>query len=188
MRTLNFKVIGITPMLMHSDRFADPLNPATVAHKKLTSKRSKTADDLIAIAHSEWLGSLYYNDTLGIHVPSQNLRKNLIEGGRKFKLGKQVEAGILYADEGFKLDYNGSKDPEKLYEDKNFVDSRSVVVSRARITRYRPKFKEWSFDAEILYDETMLDLNQIENIFEKAGTIGLGDYRPLFGRYSVEFS
>ena len=37
---------------MHSDKFANPLHPATKAHKALTGKRKKTDDDHEAIAKS----------------------------------------------------------------------------------------------------------------------------------------
>jgi hypothetical protein len=39
MKIIKLKIKSTTPMLMHSDRFANPLDPATKAHKALTSNR-----------------------------------------------------------------------------------------------------------------------------------------------------
>ena len=36
MQVLNLKIKGVCPLLMHSDRFANPLDPATKAHKALS--------------------------------------------------------------------------------------------------------------------------------------------------------
>jgi len=188
MKQLKFRLEGLGSLLMHSDRFANPLDEDAIEHKKLTSKRNKTVENLHEIAKSEWLGSLYYNDDLGIHIPTANLRKNLIEGARKFKLGKHVEGGVFFNSQGFPLEYEGSKKPETLYRNKEFVDCRSVVVGRAKLMRYRPIFKHWALSGTLEYEETVIDEEQIKQSFEKAGqVVGLGDYRPLFGRYSVSF-
>ena len=41
MATMKLDTDGHHPLLMHSDRFGDPLDPMTKAHKALTSKRKK---------------------------------------------------------------------------------------------------------------------------------------------------
>ena len=72
MKQLKVKITGVSPLLMHSDRFANPLDKATKAHKELTAKRKKTDADHEAIAKSEWLGSLYWRDDIGPFIPGQN--------------------------------------------------------------------------------------------------------------------
>jgi hypothetical protein len=59
MKTVSVKITGKAALLMHSDRFANPLDPLTKAHKELTSKRKKTDDDHIAIARGEFIGGCY---------------------------------------------------------------------------------------------------------------------------------
>jgi len=176
------------PMLMHSDKLSNPLDPATKAHKVLTSKRKKTDDDYEAIAKSEWLSSLYYSDDIGVYIPMQNIRKSLIEGARFNKLGKHVERGVVFMDSRSKLKYSGPKDPEKLWESGKFTDARSVRVSQARLIRFRPIFTEWQTeDIEILFNPAVIDNADIMAAWTNAGNmVGLGDYRPLFGKYTVE--
>uniref|UniRef100_UPI001CA48BD8 hypothetical protein n=1 Tax=Vibrio vulnificus TaxID=672 RepID=UPI001CA48BD8 len=45
MQTIKLKLVGQSPLLMHSDRFANPLDEATKQHKVLTSKRKKLDED-----------------------------------------------------------------------------------------------------------------------------------------------
>ena len=43
----------------------------------------------------------------------------------------------------------------------------------------RPEFIEWSCDLPIMYDESMISLDQIINLFNKAGFyMGIGSWRP----------
>lgn len=175
------------PMLMHSDRLANPLDPALAAHQELTSTRKKTPEIHLAIAHSQFIASLYTDKIDGVSrivMPSANLRKSLIEGARLNKLGKGIERGVVFMAQSSVLNYDGAKDPEKLWEDTRFRDSRMTVVSRARVLTTRPRFDEWSCEAEIIFDPSQIELGDIEVALKNAGNfIGIGDYRPLFGRY-----
>ena len=56
MKSIPVKITGSAALLMHSDRFANPLDPLAKAHKEMTGKRKKTDDDFIAIAKSEFIG------------------------------------------------------------------------------------------------------------------------------------
>ena len=64
MKSIKVKLSGSSALLMHSDRFANPLDPLTKAHKELTGKRKKTDDDHIAIADKNFLNrsAFYYID------------------------------------------------------------------------------------------------------------------------------
>jgi hypothetical protein len=53
--------------------------------------------------------------------------------------------------------------------------------------RYRPMFRKWAASCEIAYDPESINRDQIIKCFEDGGTYcGVGDYRPKFGRFSVE--
>ena len=176
------------PMLIHADKLSNPLNPATKAHKLLTSKRKKTDEDHEAIAKSEWMAALYYSNENGVYMPTQNIRKSLIEGARFNKLGKHVERGVVFMSSQEKLIYAGPKTQEKLWLDGRFTDARSVRVQQARLMRYRPIFNEWELkDIEILFNPAVIDKEDILSAWVNAGRmVCLGTYRPLFGKYEVE--
>jgi len=68
------------------------------------------------------------------------------------------------------------------------VDARPVVVQRARVMRWRPKFEGWSlkFDLEIV-DPAVFTPSTVRDVLEDAGRfVGLCDFRPLFGTFEVE--
>lgn len=188
------KITGESPLLMHSDRLANPLDEQTKRHKKLTSNRKKTDSDQEAIAKSEYLLALYLREVDGkarVVLPTQNVRRSIVEGGRLNKLGKAIERSVIPLDDYVKLDYSGPKDPEKLWLDPNMVDCRSVVISRARLMRYRPKFSEWSCSMRVLVADDMINIDDLQMAATNGGMYcGLCDYRPSsggsFGRYSVE--
>jgi hypothetical protein len=190
METLRLNLIGESQLLMHSARFADPLDEAAKAHKVLTSKKKKTDDDHEAIAKSEWLGGLYWRKDIGPYIPTTNIRSCLKEGARLRKLGKSIERGVnIFADEA-RLEYPGPRDPESMWKLAEFRDCRSVVISGKRIMRYRPVFRGWSVTVDIGFDPSVIDRADLIQCMEEAGRlIGIGDYRPnrggSCGRFSV---
>ena len=191
METLNVRITGVTPLLMHSARGANPLDPMTKAHKQLTSKRKKTDDDHEAIARSEWRMGLYYNEQSGVYLPTMNIRASLIAGAKFNKLGMAVKRSTILTESESPLQYDGPRDPDGLFDDGRFVNCMAVGVGKARLMRTRPIFPEWKLDFELVYVEDQIERDQLLQAFENAGKlIGLGDFRPecggSFGRYKVE--
>ncbi|WP_336879881.1 hypothetical protein [Rhodococcus globerulus] len=177
---------GTMPMLMHSSRLADPLDPATIELKKASSKRTKTGDDYEAVARAEFLGSLYIDGDIGPYIPGENVAASLLEGAKLNKLGVKVKRGLLVTTDVNPLSYKGPRDAAGLWEDKNFVHRASVKVSTSRVVRTRPIFRDWSTEVEGLLDESQLELRDLEQIAANAGDfIGLGDWRPRFGRFEA---
>lgn len=188
MELMKLKIKGTSPMLMHSDRFANPLDPATKAHKELTSKRKKTDDDHEAIAKSEYIGSLYI-DNDGPFIPSINLESCIVEAAKMQKLGKHAKRAIMILEDKLHLKYDGPRAAKDLVNDQRFVDARSVRVSMARLTRYRPRFNEWQVEATLAFNSEQINANEVKQIVANAGAmIGVGDFRPRYGRFSVEFA
>ena len=67
------------------------------------------------------------------------------------------------------------------------VDIQPVVINKARVLGFRPRFDNWAveFGLEIL--DPILTPNVVKDILETAGRFqGIGDYRPLYGLFSVE--
>ena len=190
MKRITLKFTGTSPVLLVSDKLADPLNPATIKHKELTSKRKKTEDDHLLIARSQWEGLLYHDDEMGIYMPSQNIRAALVGGAKLNKMGQAFKRSTLILDEKIELDYGKKKTVDQLWSER-FMDVRSVKIGTARVMAYRPMFKNWAITFNFDYDESTLDINQIIQAAENAGMyVGIGGYRPekggMFGRFKVE--
>ncbi|HUT62171.1 MAG TPA: hypothetical protein VNA25_30395 [Phycisphaerae bacterium] len=67
------------------------------------------------------------------------------------------------------------------------IDGRPARIQRARVMRHRPHIREWRLDFELLIlEEETLPAAVANAILVKAGqTVGIGDYRPRFGRFTV---
>lgn len=180
----SYTLKSVCPMLMHNGQTADPTNAFAKAMKIISGKRAKTEADHEELARLEFLAGLYMAKG-GPCIPPQNLRGMLIYAARKRKEGKLAEAGVFVTD-NMLLEYDGPRDPDELWKDGRFTDRRLVVVNRARIARTRPVFDEWQGVAKVFYDDDVLSEHQLDEWLIIAGSIiGLGDYRPQYGRFEV---
>lgn len=186
MEIIRFRFKGTCPLMMHSERGANPLNRMVQEHKALTSKRKKTDDDLIAIAWSEYNLAIYHDEEIGPFIPAANIDRCIQAGAQANRLGKKFAASARCTQDKIKLLYSGPSDVKGLY-DAGFVDVRSVGVQRARVMRVRPIFSAWSVEFDFAYDESEIDESNVIMAAETAGRlVGLCDYRPRFGRFEVE--
>ena len=191
MKTIKIKLTGTSPILLACDRLSDPLDKATIEHKKLTGVKKKTEDVHIAIAKSQYINGLYYSDENGVHMPSVNVKKALEEGAKLSRNGDKVRKAVMILEDEIPMEYGKKLTPEQLWNDGGFLDKRSVVVSRARVMCYRPKFPKWSLSFDVAYDEGVIHKDDILDYFNQAGAyIGLGGFRPakngVFGRFQAE--
>lgn len=194
MRLLKLKITSASPLLMHSDRYSNPLDPMTKAHKALTGKRKKTDEDQEAILRSEWMGGLYLMTLKGKQVVAMrgaNIDSSIFEGAKLDKMGTQFKRGVQVMEDTVPLQYVGPKEINALYEHGAFTDVRGVKVGAARVMRCRPRFVEWSCEISFMLDEAMIDVADFMRAAEKAGRyIGVGDFRPgkrgTCGKFSIE--
>lgn len=186
MKSATYKIQGSTPIMMHSEQLANPFASLTREIKAITGKRKKTEDDLLEISRLEWLGGLYYDNDAGVHIPGYNILACIISGGKLHKLGSAIRRAVVVQEDMVPLKYDGPKDPDKLFADKRFVDIRSVKVGTSKVVRCRPIFKSWAVEFSVLYDEASIQKNELDMCLRSAGAmVGLGDYRPRFGRFEV---
>jgi hypothetical protein len=187
LQNLTFRITGVVPLLMHNGRLANPLDQITKAIKKISSKRDKTDADFEEMARLEWLGGLYLQGGEPC-LPGEIIEAALIEAGRKKRKGKQVTAGV-FCDGNFALEYDDPRNPEALFEDPRFRFTVGARVQRNRVMRTRPRFHEWAATITVTYNDELLNATDIHELLVLTGEIiGLGDWRPKFGRFVVEKS
>lgn len=183
----NLKVVwkGISPLIMHNCQGVNPLNPISREMKKYTSKRNKTEEDLIMISDLEWKSGAYWDDKIGLYIPSENVEATLRNGAKTFKKGKDFEKYVSVTDLFIPLDYGENLSMEELIKDYRYRDTRIMVVQRARIVRTRPRFNNWQIVFGLTYDESKIDFDTIANCMEYSGNyIGLCDSRPRYGKFA----
>lgn len=176
---------GTAPLLMHNSRLSNPLDPATKALKKVTSKRQKTDDDHEQIARLEFAGGLYLDPDVGPFIPGQNIARCLVDGAKLTKMGVKVTRGVFISTDVNPLSYKGPRAEQSLW-DQGWRHMASVKVGTSRTMRCRPWFPEWAVQAEGVLDPAVLELDDLVTIASNAGSlIGLGDWRPRFGRFTA---
>jgi hypothetical protein len=184
MKTVKFTIESISPMLMHSDRTANPLNPHTKALKAITGKRKKTDDDHYEIAKLEFIASCYFNSRW--HIPAANFEAMLLASAKHFKLGTTIKQALLVPDDAEFIFSDSKLKPEDLFRIDEYVDQRTVKVGTAKTIRTRPIFNSYKVKFTCWLDTDKMNLEQLQQIVENAGKyVGLGDYRPRYGRFEV---
>ena len=174
MRVISVTIKGITPLLMH--RFA--VTGAEDASKLRTGVPDwEKAAELAKYADEK--GHLYQ--------PAEHIERTLAEAAKNFKItGRR---GATYSKlVGSTVDVEPFAVPHKIQ--KSVVDSRPVVVQKARVIRYRPRLDDWELDFNIRLHDDQLQTEVIKQILDYAGLyVGIGDYRPQkkgkFGKFMV---
>lgn len=188
MKTLSTTWTGIRPLVLHNGRMADPTNPFTRKIKAITSKKNKTDADFEAVARLEWEAGLYTNDDGALIIPTDNIERCIQLGAQKNRLGKDVAAVVFVVEDEITVEYDGPKTLDKMYADPQIVLRKGVKVTTARIIRVRPMVPTgWKLKFELEFDDSILNTADLQKAMIDAGAlIGLGDFRPKFGRFLVK--
>lgn len=181
-------ITGKTPMVQHNPDLLNPANPIAQAIAEITRKRKKTEADYEEIKRLEFFGGLYNDPKLGIYVPSEWITKSLERAGTITRQGTAISRAFAVMTDRYPLEYDGPKEPSKLWEREEFHFFRPVGVQRNKVMRMRPIFRSWKLTVEATMYENVLDFSAFQAIATMAGlTEGLGDARRLgMGRFYVE--
>jgi len=176
---------------MHNGLMADPTNPFTRRIKEIVSKGSKklTDSDYEERDRLEWEAGLYWDDKDGAIIPSDNIERCVQLGAQKSRIGKDVQAAVFCSTPHTKLDYDGPRDKDKMFAaNGKFILRKGVAIQKSRLIRVRPMFPTgWNISFDLEYDDTILNEKSLIKAMQDAGAVvGLGDWRPKFGRFAVE--
>lgn len=186
MRTM-LELTGTTGLVMHNIQLADKTNPFTKEIAKLTDKRNRTEADDAEIERLEFLGGLYHDPDIGIHVPTGNVVKCFERAGTLTRQGTALVRAVALVTDRAPLHYDGPREPLKLWDLPEFHFRKSVGIQRGKVMRMRPIFRRWALTLELELVETVLDPDDFTRIAELGGrSEGLCDARKLgFGRFTV---
>ena len=112
-KTLHFKLASDSPMIMHSGRTANPLDPFAKALKQISSKRKKTDADHAELARIEFLAGLYLGPD-GPVIPARNVDAMLINAAKKNREGPLAKSGVFCVGDA-PLQYDGPRTAEELW-------------------------------------------------------------------------
>lgn len=186
MEQIKLKITGTSPLMMHSDRLANPLLPESKAHRALTSKRKKVDSDHEDIAKSEFISGCYWDAENKFFIPGANLDATFLGGAKLSKMGVHWRRGALVLEQRVKLLHEGPNTPEALWDDNRFVDCRGVKIGTSKVMRYRPVFLQWAAELTVAVNTDVLNVGEAKKAIEDAGKlIGTCEFRPRFGRFGV---
>lgn len=188
---LKLNIKGVNEIIMHNGQMVDPRNKFSKALRAVSSKRKKTDADLDQMALIEFAGGIYVRDNQ-IAIPDFVIEAAIINGAKKSKSGTQAKTAIFVKDWA-EMDYDGKPESvttetiEAMFESGEFHLSMAVKVGQSRIIRTRPKFKNWSATIELEYDDEFVNRKEVIQFVTDAGRqVGLCDWRPKYGRFTVE--
>lgn len=186
MKQLKLKITGTTPLMLNNPQTVNPFNEYSKLLKPLTSKRTKTEEDLMEISRIKFLSCLYVNNGAYV-IPSCHFENSVINAAKERKLGKKFERSFHIFND-CPLDFKDkNKSPEQLYEIGKYVDIRAVGIKNVKITTTRAIISEWGSMIDCYYDESQLDEKEVIEIFDIAGLrYGVGTYRRMYGHFKVE--
>ena len=183
-KTLKYQLTGVAPLLMHNARLSDPLDEFSKEMKKIHSKMKKTEADYEELARLEFLGGLYTEKDHPV-ITGEMVEGMLVESAKKVREGKLFRAAV-YSEGCFPLEYEGPKTSDELWKNERFQLRRSVGIKGNRVIRTRPMFSDWHVDITVVYVHGEVEPGKIDLALERASNlIGLGDWRPKYGRFSV---
>jgi hypothetical protein len=184
-QTLRYKLSSSAPLIMHNGQTADPLNKWARLIKLISSKAKKTDADYEEMARLEFMAGLYLAED-GPIIPNFVFDGMTLKAAQKSKEGPGAKSSAFCLNHA-RLEYDGPRDPDEMWKKETFRFPRIVKVGTSRVVRMRPKFDDWSCIAELNVETTLINPGRVDEWMAVAGTqIGLGDWRPQYGRFTVQ--
>ena len=129
---------------------------------------------------------VYRTDDGALAIPGEYLRQSIISAAkfRQDPRSPRKSAMDLYKAGVVALTHLSSLGKDKW----DYLDTRRVMIQRSGINRTRPAMKAgWRCTVELLVNlPEYVDRNSLRETIEQAGRlIGVGDFRPTFGRFGI---
>lgn len=185
MYTVNVTIKGTAPLMQH--RFPMPeLSTMSKGGHKSTGAIDYT---------QEWREYFYSDGDKAIYQPAAHIEGAMIKAAVGFKItGKRGKTykDLFSANVFIDPDRipHGIQVPDELDTDADkplYLDMRPVVVNRSRVVRIRPTFSPgWQLSFSVVVKDDQIQPDLVQDVLTLAGkTVGIGDYRPRFGRFNV---
>jgi len=176
MRTIQVSIKGADPgLLMH--RFSEITEKELQDPVKPVHKTKPTPAEEFEMSAYRRAGDRKFVQ------PAEHIYQALVKAAAQFQIQGQGK-------KTYKDDFKGSLLVEPrfiLHENQEAVQHQAPVrIQRARIVRTRAWLPEWGLSFELKLLDDHIPLEVIEAVIRVAGErIGVGDYRPRFGRFEV---
>jgi len=186
---VTFRIRGLTPTIMDNGQMANPLNEFTKAAKAIydTKQRGKPLPDekMAELLRIGFLGGLYLDDDEHPCWPGENIEAMLVSAAKKLRQGPTAKVAVM-SDGNWPLEYDGPKDPEKLWGNEDFRLVQMAIRGGKPVLTCRPIFRKWEMQFDVAFDADRVNESTVREWVTIAGhTIGLSDWRPKYGRFEI---
>jgi hypothetical protein len=185
-------VKGVSPLLQNNPVLVDRFNPIARRMKTINDKKTRrTDDDYLELRDLEMEAKVYFQEGKVV-VPTSWVMASLATSA--FKVAKisrdSIRGAVFMMTDTVPLTYQGMenvKGIEDIVKNPEFRHMMTLPQAQGRVVKAFPIFKKWSFTTEIEFDAKIIDPESVTKIFEHAARyVGYGDFRPTFGRATVE--
>lgn len=153
----------------------------------------KKGGDALRGDPEEWRKTVYFDEKIGAYIPASNIEAAMIESAKQFKITgratatKFFKSGVFIMEDLLPMFVNGKQvmDINSIDVDKRTAKNPATGM---RNTRYRAIFRQWAIKFRILVSsDDYIKQDLLKQTIEYAGMyVGLCDYRPRFGRFSLK--
>ena len=209
-KTLNVTIKGTSALMTHNGQLCDPLFPITKSIKLLSSKRTKTDNDLLHLMQLETLGGMYPEKDLTINdddpgyvvtddgvkltgdwghcmIPESVIEATLLAGAKKRKQGPLFKAGLRVLSPAYIMVDETPVTVETVFNSRKHRITNKVKIGTSSIMRTRPIYPNWSLNFDVLIDDEVLNAEAVSNATEIAGKmVGMAEWRPRYGSFTLE--
>lgn len=163
---INVAIKGTAPLLLH--KYA--------VEEKKSSRAQK-----VYVPEEEAEKCCYRTEDGKVFIPSTHFKGAMIKSGVDFVF-KGKKTYKEYIKSGIFIEENEIILTPQEY----IINNTPVVISRARIMRSRPEFRDWKCKFTMEITDDALDFTVVKEILVMAGKYkGVGDFRPEYGRFEV---
>lgn len=198
LKIMTVRWTGVRPLLMHSAAMIDPDNKFVRRIEELKGEIKKRKKDDFSgkeelrreVERAEWEGSLYW-DGERLFIPGDNIQAAITEAARRTKAGKRAQEALVPINDTPITTKPSFDSLDDLFANPQFQLRQAVRIpprTGSRIMKVRPMIPTgWELRFDIEYDGDSLPTKDLTTALENAGKyIGIGDWRPKFGRFTVE--
>jgi hypothetical protein len=191
---MRIRLVGERPLLICNGEGADPLNPRVREISQVSQKKRKTDEDHELLSRLHFQSACYFDESIGVYLPSANAFKSIQEGAARFKEASVVKSQLIVKGvNGKNLEPAGSPilpdgrcTPDELYQKKEHVFRKvGKLNGRTSIVITRPIFNKWTVEFQLEFTE--VTPARVVEYLKIAGSLkGVGTWRPVYGLYRVE--
>lgn len=168
METIKVEIKGTTPLLMNQ------YNITAELERQKGKRITKTYDPTDEADKAAYWGTGKKKELV---IPSEIIYASILNASSFHKINRRSAKSILAGSiriEPFEI---------SLGTDKYEIDTRPVVIQRARVLKSRARLDKWKASFQIVYNEKLIaDPQIIRTVLEEAGMrIGIMDFRPQKG-------